>query len=151
MIIFFYSFEKEFIGGIKIIKLLHDKYFISIEEPPKPIIRTKTSVSNDYQFSPCSLQQLGNTFMYNYEYLGPSQRLVLTPLTHRAFLSLTQAVKNFHCGTLIGPAGTGKSETIKDLAKVNEIYNKKNLRPVVSSLSIGELHNGKRIFFFVKM
>ena len=88
------------------------------EEPPKPIIRTKTSVSNDYQFSPCAIQQLGNTFMYNYEYLGPGERLVLTPLTQRAFLSLTQAMKNFHCGTLIGPAGRGKSETIKDLAKV---------------------------------
>ena len=98
--------------------LRHNILFSSSEEPPKPIMRTKTSVSNDYQFSPCSVQQLSNTFMYNYEYIGPRERLLLTPLTQRAFLSLTQALKNFHCGTLIGPAGRGKSETIKDLAKV---------------------------------
>ena len=80
--------------------------------------RTKTSVSTDFQFGSCTITQLGNVFNYDYEYLGPDTRLVLTPLTERAFLSLTQSLKNFHCGTLVGPAGTGKSETVKDLAKV---------------------------------
>lgn len=98
------------------------KYFIDYlssftEEPPK-LTRTKTTVSTDYQFSACYLTQLGTSFSYDYEYNGPSCRLVLTPLTERAFLSLTQAIKNFHCGTLVGPAGVGKSETIKELAKV---------------------------------
>ncbi|KAJ8313858.1 hypothetical protein KUTeg_008419 [Tegillarca granosa] len=98
---------------------LHAKFKVeaTIEEPPK-LFRTKTTVSNDYQFSLCYLQQLGTVFNYDYEYHGPVKRLVLTPLTERAFLSLTQAVKNFHCGTLIGPPGTGKSETIKELAKM---------------------------------
>uniref|UniRef100_A0A8W8M9M4 AAA+ ATPase domain-containing protein n=1 Tax=Magallana gigas TaxID=29159 RepID=A0A8W8M9M4_MAGGI len=89
----------------------------TIEEPPK-LTRTKTTVSTDYQFSACYLTQLGTSFSYDYEYNGPSCRLVLTPLTERAFLSLTQAIKNFHCGTLVGPAGVGKSETIKELAKM---------------------------------
>lgn len=75
-------------------------------------------MSTDYQFSACYLTQLGTSFSYDYEYNGASCRLVLTPLTERAFLSLTQAIKNFHCGTLVGPAGVGKSETIKELAKV---------------------------------
>lgn len=83
--------------------------------------RTKTSVSTDFQFSRCTIQQLGNTFKYDYEYLGPYNRLVQTPLTERAYLSLTQALKNFHCGTLIGPPGVGKSETVKDLAKVHTV------------------------------
>ena len=91
--------------------------FVFTEEPPK-LIRTKTTVSTDYQFSLCYLQQLGNQFNYDYEYQGPIQRLVLTPLTDRAFLSMSQALKYFHCATLIGPAGVGKSETIKELLKV---------------------------------
>ncbi|XP_069111191.1 dynein heavy chain domain-containing protein 1-like isoform X1 [Argopecten irradians] len=89
----------------------------TIEEPPK-LTRTKTVVSTDYQFGMCCVQQLGNTFHYDYEYQGPVSRLVLTPLTHRAFLSLTQSLQNYHAGTLVGPPGTGKSETIKELSKI---------------------------------
>lgn len=94
--------------------------FIFTDETPSvhTLSRTKTSVSTDFQFSRCTVQQLSNVFHYDYEYLGPDNKLVLTPLTERAFLSLTQALKNFHCGTLIGPPGTGKSETVKDLSKV---------------------------------
>ncbi|XP_041366047.1 dynein-1-beta heavy chain, flagellar inner arm I1 complex-like isoform X2 [Gigantopelta aegis] len=87
------------------------------DESPK-LTRTRTTVSSDYQFSPCYVQQLGNSFYYDYEYLGPQSCLVITPLTERVFLSLTQAAKNFQCGTLIGPAGTGKSETVRELAKL---------------------------------
>jgi len=61
---------------------------------------------------------MGATFSYNMEYFGPHTRLVFTPLTERAFLTLTIALKSFSCGALIGPSGTGKSDTIKDLAKV---------------------------------
>ncbi|XP_070211333.1 dynein heavy chain domain-containing protein 1-like isoform X3 [Littorina saxatilis] len=87
------------------------------EEPP-PLTRTKTTISTDYQFSPCYAQQLTNTFFYDYEYLGPSPSLVVTPLTERSVLSLTQSLKSFHCSTLIGPAGTGKTETVRHLAKM---------------------------------
>ncbi|XP_048242736.1 dynein heavy chain domain-containing protein 1-like [Haliotis rufescens] len=90
---------------------------VTAEEPPK-MTRTRTTVSTDYQFSPCYIQQLGHNFYYDYEYLGPQHSLVLTPLTERAFLSLTQATKNFHCGALVGPAGSGKSETVRELARM---------------------------------
>jgi len=97
---------------------LTENYKFVTSEEPQRLSRTKTVVSTDYQFGPCTLQHLGTTFNYDYEYLGPVDRLVLTPLTERAFLSLTQSLKYFHCGTLVGPAGTGKSATIKELAKV---------------------------------
>ena len=92
-------------------------YPLTVEEIPK-LTRTLTTVSTDYQFSTCYVQQLGNVFSYDYEYLGPCSHLVVTPLTERAFLALGHALKTFHCATLIGPNGTGKTETIKELGKV---------------------------------
>ncbi|XP_048580282.1 dynein heavy chain domain-containing protein 1 isoform X3 [Nematostella vectensis] len=70
-----------------------------------------------YRCGLCKAQQLGSSFCYGYEYLGPSSRLLVTPLTRRCFLSLTTALRAFKCGTTLGPDGTGKTETIRELSK----------------------------------
>ncbi|KAK6455692.1 dynein heavy chain, cytosolic [Scheffersomyces xylosifermentans] len=62
------------------------------------------------------IKQANAEFIYGFEYLGVPEKLAYTPLIEKCFLTMSQALDQKLGGSPFGPAGTGKTESVKALS-----------------------------------
>jgi dynein heavy chain len=86
---------------------------------------------------------LNGLFPYGFEYIGNDGRLVVTPLTDRIYVTSTVGLYLKMGVAPAGPAGTGKTETVKDLS-MNFGYTIYvfNCSPEMDYISMGNVFKG---------
>lgn len=81
------------------------------------LVDPPSTIEGRINFKHVIVKQVNATFRYSYEYIGPQSRIVITPLTDICWITITSALNIGLGAAPAGPAGTGKTESTKDLAK----------------------------------
>lgn len=64
------------------------------------------------------IKMLNSTVCFGYEYVGNFERMIMTPLTERCYRTVFLAFQHHLNASIEGPTAVGKTETIKDLARI---------------------------------
>lgn len=64
-----------------------------------------------------SVSLAGRIDLYGFAYIGIPERLVYTPTLQKCYIALSEALHQKYGGCFFGPAGTGKTETVKSLGQ----------------------------------
>ncbi len=96
--------QRDVIRSLSLKKVSHDSFEWAIQ--------MRYYVENDVLL----VKMANSSQEYGFEYLGVQDRLIQTPLTDRCYLTLIQALQQKLGGSPYGPAGTGKTESVKSLA-----------------------------------
>jgi dynein heavy chain 2, cytosolic len=104
-----------------ILDLIHNIEVVDV------LIQSKASNVHDWEWhrqlkfflnqNVCVIKMVEAVFNYTYEYQGNAPKLVHTPLTDKCYLTLTQGMMMGYGGNPYGPAGTGKTESVKALGQ----------------------------------
>ena len=111
-----YVHYKDILGSLIESELEYEEDFVWQKQLRAYFLSTDL-ISRDERNLIVKIKQLKYEFDYGYEYFGPSVRIVISPLTDRVWLTMSSALQIKLGCSLGGPAGTGKTETTKDLAK----------------------------------
>ena len=97
-----------------------------------------SSKEDDFTTNICDV-----SMSHSFEFLGCKDRIVITPMTSRCWVALTQTVSMFLGFSAVGPPGTGKSETIKEfgrcISKYVVIFNSSDQ---MDHVSLGKIFKG---------
>ncbi|CBH12406.1 dynein heavy chain, cytosolic, putative [Trypanosoma brucei gambiense DAL972] len=77
--------------------------------------KSGVALANEVDYPEVHCRMADASLIHGFEYIGWYRRLVQTPLTDRCYLAMTQALHTRLGGSPVGPAGTGKTETVKSL------------------------------------
>lgn len=128
------------------------KYEAYMEAGLSPTLCGK-SVANRQKMREVEVHQLDQTFRYEYEYLPPTQRLIITPLTERCFIGLAKAIKDFRFPSVCSGKGFGGSSTVKEFLAVigRPVFtvqcSKHSTTDTLTRSVIGALSSGSGVFF----
>lgn len=64
------------------------------------------------------IKMLNSIVQFGYEYVGNFERMIMTPLTERCYHTVFLAFQHHLNASIEGPTAVGKTETIKDLARI---------------------------------